>query len=186
MKNKIAVKEPKIFNNLINKNDFLRLKKFLLNIPKERMIFDRRHGRYKLSEDDLCIFSQYAKLLTPAARKFFNSKTLIPSYVLFAHYEGELACLPKHKDRNACTYTLDLCVYQKYPWDIWVENKPYTLKENQALGFYGNDQEHWREAFPNPKTNYVGMLFFHFVEPEHWFYTKGPTYFEKICEEKMK
>lgn len=181
---KVMVREPKIFNDLIDKKDFQQLKKYLLSIPKEKMTFDKARGRYNLDEDNLCLFSQYSKIITPAARKFFKSKTLVPSYTLFSHYEGPLASLAKHKDDNACTYTLDLCVYQKYPWDIWVDDKPYTLHENQALGFYGNDQFHWRESFPYPKTNYVGMIFFHFVEPEHWFYTKGPDYIDTIRKKK--
>jgi hypothetical protein len=69
-----------------------------------------------------------------------------------------------------------MCVYQVEPWDLFVDDKPYTLYPNQALGYYGNDQLHWREKFPNPENNHVAMIFFHFAEPDHWYFTKGPEY----------
>ncbi len=53
---------------------------------------------------------------------------------------------------------------------MWVEGEEYFLEENQGLAFYGEDQEHWRENFPNPVNNQVGQLFVHFVEPDHWFF----------------
>jgi hypothetical protein len=97
---------------------------------------------------------------------------------LFAHYEGQnpSPSLYKHKDDNACTYTLDMCVYQNEPWDLWVEDKNYCLYPNQALAYYGNDQMHWREEFPNPENNHVAMVFFHFAEPDHWWFKEGPQY----------
>jgi hypothetical protein len=29
---------------------------------------------------------------------------------------------------------------------------------------------HWREDFPNPENQKVAMIFFHFVEPDHWWF----------------
>ena len=81
-----------------------------------------------------------------------------------------------------------MCVYQKYPWELYIEGKPFLLHENQAAAYYGNSQEHWREDFPHPEENYVAMIFFHFVEPDHWWYTKGRSYLDvvrgKITEEQ--
>ena len=139
--------------------------------------FQQDFSRYAYADGEL---EKYAELLTPMAREIFGSKNLLPTYTLFAHYEGPNAKLWKHKDDNACTYTIDMCVYQKYAWDLWVENKPYTLYPNEALAYYGNDQEHWRESFPQKETNFVGMTFFHFAEPEHWWFTKGRDYLEVI------
>jgi hypothetical protein len=41
---------------------------------------------------------------------------------------------------------------------------------------YGNDQEHWREEFPDPQHNLVANAFFFYVEPDHWFFTEGPQF----------
>lgn len=168
------VKDPVIVDPVFNDNDFNRIKG-LFNDPKS-FEFQQGFSRWVASDGKLPLLQQYAYLLTPLARSLFDSTALLPTYTLFSHYEGPDAKLWKHKDDNACTYTIDMCVYQKHSWDLYVEGKSYTLNPNQALAYYGNDQEHWREAFPEPETNHVAMIFFHFAEPDHWFFTKGPSY----------
>lgn len=174
------MKEPQLINNLLSNEDYSRLVASLGD-PK-KFGFDPGFSRYCVGDGGLPILKELLDKLTDTAREIFNSKTLLPTYALFAHYEGQnpTPSLYKHKDDNACTYTLDMCVYQKEPWDLFVEDKPYTLYQNQALAYYGNDQWHHREIFPNPETNHVAMIFFHYVEPEHWYYTKGPEYLEVI------
>jgi hypothetical protein len=110
----------------------------------------------------------------------------LPTYSFFAHYEGELANLSKHKDNNACTYTIDMCLYQKEEWPLWVEGKSYILQPHDALAYYGEDHEHWRNNFPNPEYNYVAMIFFHFAEPDHWYFNKGPNYIKTIREKEKE
>lgn len=170
------MKNPIVLNNLLSSYDYEKLIQSLEN-PK-RFGFDPGFGRYCIGDGGLPILAGLANKLTDTARKVFKSETLMHTYTLFAHYEGQdpIPSLYKHKDDNACTYTLDMCVYQNEPWDLFVEDKPYTLYPNQALAYYGNDQMHWREEFPNPESNHVAMIFFHFAEPDHWWFTKGPSY----------
>lgn len=174
-----------IVNNLFEAKDFIFLKKYLIEKEKVSEQFDQSFGRYTFRDK---VIDDYAQKALPIAKQIFNSSTLLPSYSLFAHYEGPNAKLWKHKDDNACTYTLDFCVYQNEQWDLWVENKAYCLNENQALAYYGNEQLHWRENFPNPTTQHVAMIFFHFVEPDHWWFTKGESYLDvirgKVSEEE--
>jgi len=171
------IQDPKIIKNLLNKEDFNFILNHLKDSLSKQTYFEKDFGRYIYTSKEI---EKISKDITPIARKVFKSKTLLPSYSLFAHYEGESANLFAHKDDNACTYTLDFCVYQETPWGICVEGKEYFLEENDALAFYGIDQEHWRNDFPDPKNNKVGFIFFHFVEPDHWFFTKGPTYIDVI------
>jgi len=63
-----------------------------------------------------------------------------------------------------------VCLYQNVQWPLIVEDQEYNLDENEALAFYGEEQDHWREDFPVPSWNRVGMLFLHFAEPDHWFF----------------
>jgi hypothetical protein len=172
--------EPLLINDVLDKEDYDRLILALEN-PKS-FEFSAGFSRYCIADNSLPILKELADKLIPKAREAFNSKDLLPTYTLFAHYEGQdpEPSLYKHKDDNACTYTLDMCVYQVEPWDLWVEGQSYTLYPNQALAYYGNDQLHWREKFPNPETNHVAMIFFHFAEPDHWYFTKGLTYLEVI------
>ena len=73
----------------------------------------------------------YGMRILPKAKELFKAEELDISYIMFAQYETEKANLPKHKDNNACTYTLDVCLYYDTPWAIWVEDKEYFLKPNQ-------------------------------------------------------
>jgi hypothetical protein len=168
--------QPKIINNLFNNKEYLMLKNSFLNY--KTFEFQQGFSRYVAADNSLKILSEYAEKVVPVARDAFSSNSLLPTYTLFAHYEGSNPppSLYKHKDDNACTYTVDMCLYQKEPWDLFVDGVSYTLNENQALAYYGNDQLHWREGFPNPGKNHVAMIFFHFAEPDHWWFTKGPGY----------
>lgn len=174
------IQDPQIINNLFNKDDYEKLI-LSINNPKS---FEYQEGfsRYIASEGKLTILKELSDKLINVAREIFNSNSLLPTYSLFSHYEGQnpIPSLYKHKDDNACTYTIDMCVNQKDIWPLWVEGIPYFLKPNQALAYYGNDQEHWREEFPDPKNNYVQMIFFHFAEPDHWWFTKGSSYLSVI------
>lgn len=170
--------EPKIVNSLLDDKTLIDLQDNFKQIYKE-FPYDPGFGRYSASDSQFPWFKEVFQSTVATARKEFNSETLLPTYALFAHYEG-FSSLYKHKDDNACTYTLDLCVYQNQPWDLYVEDKSYLLEPNQALAYYGNDQEHWREKIPNPDSQYVGMIFFHYAEPDHWFFTKGPEYIQVI------
>jgi hypothetical protein len=174
------MKEPQLINSLLNAEDYTRLLESLDN-PKS-FGFDPGFSRYCIGDFDLPILGELADKLVDTARQVFDSESLMPTYTLFAHYEGQnpTPSLYKHKDDNACTYTLDMCVYQNNPWDLWVEDKNYCLYPNQALAYYGNDQLHWREEFPNPETNHVAMIFFHFAEPDHWWFTKGAEYLQVV------
>jgi len=177
------MKNPIIKNNILIKEDYDKLVNSVLDFKN----FEYQNGfsRYVVADNKLSILKEIANTLIPTAREIFDSKTLLPTYTLFAHYEGQdpEPSLYKHKDDNACTYTIDMCVYQDEPWDLWVEDKSYTLYPNQALAYYGNDQLHWRQEFPNPETNKVAMIFFHFAEPDHWYFTKGPSYLSVIRKE---
>ncbi len=145
------MKDPVIIDNVLNIDDYNKLISLVDN-PKS-FEYQKGFSRYVVSDFQMPFLKELAEKLVPLAKQVFNSNYLLPTYALFSHYEGldPQPSLYKHKDDNACTYTLDLCVYQNDPWDLWVENKNYILFKNQALAYYGNDQWHWREDFPQPK-----------------------------------
>jgi len=146
--------------------------------------YDKPLGRFYISNDNF--FDEEKKRLTDIAKDIFKSKNLQPTYCLYSLYRGHRANLPYHIDDNACTYTIDLCVSYKTNWPIYVNNKEFILEENQALCYYGEDQYHWRNDFPDPAHNEVEMIFFHFAEPDHWFFTKGNEYKEKILIDRRE
>mgnify|MGYP003135262775 FL=1 len=150
-----------VFNRLVD----------LVKRNHHKFDYNEYFGRYGATTEVWKPLMPYFARSLPLAREIFGSETLMPSYALAVHYMGDQAKLVNHKDDNACTYTLDLSLYYQDPWDLVIEDRSYDLKPNQALAFYGEDQEHWRNDFPNPETNYYGAVFFHYVEPDHWFFT---------------
>lgn len=174
----VVVKDPFIVKNIMPKDMLENLQKYAMKMWSQNPNYDKSFGRHQWANTEELDF--FHNQLTELARDEFGSDTLVPSWNLLSIYEGADAKLWKHKDDNACTYHIDFCVFQKTPWDLWVDyngvSKPYSLEENDGLFMYGNDQEHWRENFPNPETNMVANGFFFFVEPDHWYITEGPDY----------
>lgn len=170
----IKIKDPFILENVLDEDTLRRLQRYAMKMWSESQVYDESFGRHQFANTEA--LKVVHEMLTNVAREYFESDTLKPTWCLLGIYEGKEAKLWKHKDDNACTYHIDLCVFQKEGWDLWAEGKPYMLKENDALLMYGNDQEHWREAFPNPETNLVCNAFFFFCEPDHWYFTEGPDY----------
>jgi hypothetical protein len=176
----IKPKDPVIIKNVFSDEEHKKLKTIMQNWSLETT-YDSGLGRHLVKSP---VIDEYAEKLIPLAKKIFNNENIKVSYSLFAHYQGPGANLFRHLDDNACTYTIDLCLYQTEPWAIGIahdgKDKEYILQENEAVLYYGNDQEHWRPKFPNPNSQHVAMIFFHFVESDHWYYTKGPEYINVI------
>lgn len=173
--------DPVLVDNIFNEKDFIELQTYFKNIAKT-LEYQQYYGRWQHGTrmPGHEILKEFSKKTLNVAREVFKSDTLMNSFSFFAHYEGNETLLRKHVDDNACTYTLDMCLYKNQDWDLWVEGKPYNIDENQALAFYGEDQVHWRNPMPSPEFQHVAMVFFHFVEPDHWWFTKGPEYLNEI------
>lgn len=172
------VKDPFIVNTIFPENELKEIQRYAMSLWVNSPNYDESFGRHQWANTEE--LHNFHSKLTGLAREMFDSTTLLPTWNLLSIYEGKKAKLWKHKDDNACTYHIDFCIFQKQPWDLWVEHnkesKPYTLNENDGLFMYGNDQEHWREDFPNPDTNLVANAFFFFAEPDHWYFQHGPDY----------
>jgi hypothetical protein len=99
------------------------------------------------------------------------STTAVPSYAMWVKYSPKYGTktLPPHIDRNACTYTIDYQLRSSVSWPLYVNSEKVVLEDNQAAVYYGEDELHWRNEFPTRNHNdYVEMIFFHYVEPDHW------------------
>jgi len=153
------MKEPLLINSLLNAEDYTRLLESLDN-PKS-FGFDPGFSRYCIGDGGLPILAELANKLTETAREVFNSEALMPTYTLFAHYEGNSPSpsLYKHKDDNACTYTIDMCVYQKEPWDLFVEDKAkdftkkviYMIKSKKQNMLIGKNGQKYVRRYHNWK-----------------------------------
>jgi hypothetical protein len=173
-------KSPLLIKNILEEEQFKILQNHVKTIDKSLTNFYGGYSRYEWSNTQE--LKSIHEALLPFARDKFNSQTLMPSFNFASWYFGD-ASLEHHTDINACTYSIDLAVYAEMPWDLYVEGVPYSLDENDALLYYGESQEHWREPLVNPDNKVVCNVFFFYVEPDHWFVTEPP---EKHLEIRTK
>lgn len=159
--------EPEIFNNAVST---------LNSYTPEMMSYDRAFGRFMLKDTVGAMPDQLLEHCLDKAREIFGSSTLLPTYSCYVRYKGARANLRHHRDSNACTYTLDLCLTANADWPLVVEEQEYLLNPNEALCFYGEDQLHWRTPFPDKENTVIDMVFLHYVEPDHWWFTHGADY----------
>jgi hypothetical protein len=170
------VKPPVRIPQLFTPEELAILQAAIDSVEPSQLRLDGERGRRVLDEADHPVLARYAEIALPRAREIFGSATLRPSYATYFRYEGAQANLERHRDINANTYSLGCCLKQRVPWALWIEGEPFALHENEAVAYYGNDQEHWREAFPAADDNVVAMIFFFYVEPEHWYFAKGSAF----------
>jgi len=178
----VKMKESFIVKNILPQDKLKEIQRYAMMMWSTRPNYDHSFGRHQWANTDE--LKNLHNLLLELAREYFEEQDILPSWSLMSIYEGPEAKLWKHKDDNACTYHINLCIFQKTPWDLWVEGKPYTLMENDALFTYGNDQEHWRESFPNPENNMVCNIFLFYCKPDHWYFTEGPEYLNNVIRKK--
>lgn len=158
--------EPVLLKNVLPEADFQRLSSYCRNIDKTNIEPDQ-FGRRLFSDKDHLILKEYSQMFLPIAREHFNDSSIVPSFSLLSEYSENEISLFHHKDKNACTFNVDLVLYQDEPWGIWVEGREYILYPNEALLFLGEEQEHWREPISN-NTNKIALAFFHYIKPNHW------------------
>ena len=161
----VNVKEPWIISPFFSEDRYNKIIDVINSFDSKSWTYDNSCKRYILTNQYLSRISLYE---LDRARQEFESDGLLWTYSLLSLYDSKDSNLFKHKDSNACTYTIDICLYAKEPWPIIVEGKEYFISSNEALCFYGEDQEHWRPEFK--EGNKVLMLFMHFAEKDHLFF----------------
>lgn len=159
------IKEPWIISPFWSSYRYREIINSINYLDKNKWIFEPENNRYILSDRYLDKISMFE---LDRARECFNNSNLLYTYSCLSLYNQENSKLEKHKDNNACTYTIDICLYSEKPWPIFIENKEYVLSPNEALCFYGENQLHWRPEFL--PGNKVLMMFMHFADRNHWFF----------------
>jgi hypothetical protein len=164
-----------IINNIFSNEDFNRLKNHFLNDFDMSSIEYDDWGRKLVHSSSDPILLEYSQKLLPVVKDFFEDQSINPTYSMYAEYSDTTIGLHKHKDLNACQYTVDVLLHQTTQWPLHIEGVAQPLEENDALLFCGEAQEHWRELLEN-NSEKIGVVFFHFVDENHWWFTHGPDY----------
>lgn len=159
------MKEPFIISPFWSDYRYREIMNSINYLDKNKWNLDKENNRYILTDkyfDKLSIFE------LDRAREYFENDSLLYTYSCLSLYNQENSKLDKHYDNNACTYTIDICLYSEKPWPLFIENKEYIISANEAIFFYGEDQLHWRSEFL--PGNKVLMMFIHFADRNHWFF----------------
>ena len=118
---------------------------------------------------------QVINKFTEKARSVSGNNNLILTEYCHARYENitdnsgkvfKPSLLP-HYDESFLQprFTLDYQLKSNISWDIVVEDKDLSLKDNQAATFAGTHQIHWRKPQEFKDDEYVEMVFCHFSDP---------------------
>ena len=164
------VKEPCIEKNIFDQEYFEYLKKYFSNHDILKKDEYHYYGSKRVDSFNDPVLKEVLDKLTDKAKEIFGSDTLMPTYAVFSEYSGSTPFLDEHVDVGPCTYTIDLSLYQNTSWPLYIEGKAYSWSDNEAIFFYANDQKHWKEEFPDKDNNKVGLIFLHYVEPDHWWW----------------
>lgn len=120
-------------------------------------------GRLVIEAIDLP--SEITEKVSKIAESLVNVRYISATY---CRYSGEYGTptLRMHKDRVKRGDSIHLCIDYKLDsntdWPIIIEDQSFSLKNNQALGFYTNIQNHGRPEKKFTEDEYVTVLFFYF------------------------
>lgn len=179
------MKIPTIKSKVFEEQDFLEIKDYFYN---NASVKNKKYDYYGSKRIDSYEDKKLLEILnsfSQNAKKWFNKKDIVPTYSVFSEYSGDQAMLDKHLDSGPCTYTIDICIYSNVDWPIFIEDEEYIIKENESVIFYANDQTHWRPEFPDKKNGLVGMMFLHYVDPDHQ-WLKYDIRTQKLIRQRFK
>lgn len=148
------VLEPRLFESF---------RFYVRQIASSALTISEAWGR-RISHNDpyaVLIHRQLEELVSRAVGRRVKA-----SYAFVASYQDG-AEVPRHRDREQCRYTLDLCLEDRggdADWPLWIEGTPWVLRENEAILYRGTEQIHWRDRKPDGKV--ANLVFFHFVDED--------------------
>lgn len=89
---------------------------------------------------------------------------LMPDGFAFTRYSRKYGVprLAPHFDTGYAKFTIDYQLESNTTWQLVVEDKIYSLEDNDALVFMPSYEVHWREPILLGDDDYVDMIFFHF------------------------
>ena len=176
----------KVLRQVINK-DALNIIKHTFQITKNVDYFLNN-----ISQDNTCAFgdSQYRNSyssyghhtcealmlhLQPLIQKE-TGKSLLPTYS-YARIYWRGSELLKHTDRQACEYSISICIdYKDKPWDIYFDGERVVLEPGDLVIYEGMNVEHWRLPYDGEEQT---QIFLHYVDVDgqcaEWALDKRPT-----------
>lgn len=198
--------DTKIEKNFLNDIEIEELKQYVLdqisyrktvsfnkdlNVDTNIAVIQKHVGR-------LIMHFNLHKIPESIYQKVYNyalelDKDCVPYAFIFSRYSNKYG-VPKllpHTDNANTDFTIDYQLDSNIGWSINVDNKNYNLLNNDALIFASSDLMHWREPRNFLDSEYVDMIFFHFINKDKKMLDKKPAqikgdyifeYYKKVKE----
>jgi hypothetical protein len=170
------VDEPKLINNFLPEEMFLRVKNAVDKLklgPNGTFQYHTMIGRW---ESSISFDKDIEEYCLMKAREIFNDQTLEKAYFFVSRYQIHDGCIPslwEHYDQNGTQTTIDLTIENSANWDLRVERVDYKQEANSAIIFAGQQHMHARPPYPTLDSSLsTVVLFMHFTQPNHWIQTE--------------
>tara|TARA_B110000503_G_scaffold84020_1_gene128077 strand:+ start:20697 stop:21503 length:807 start_codon:yes stop_codon:yes gene_type:complete len=137
--------------------------------PKRVVHMAREMVEFEAPKDLELTMDSHIKHLYPEEIKLCHY-----SYIDYAprHGEGKYApSLPPHIDNTETILTFNYMLDGNIDWEIYVDNKPYSLKKGDALIFSAINQPHFRPKRKWKDDEFVKILTFDYSPLTDWRFT---------------
>ena len=167
--NKIGHEDNIIIKDIFNKEDYIKIYDHI-NSAKDNQILEHPQMGYKIYQNDMP--PDIAKKVLKTIQPYFDFKLKLKEVAAARYCSNYISApaLTPHFDGYGSDFndpirvTFDVQLKSTFNWKIVVEEKSFTLNDNEALIFSGTNQVHWREKINFKKDDFVDMLFCHFVQ----------------------
>lgn len=129
-------------------------------------------GRLSIGDIGNLLNEDVKDTLNSIAKNFVDYPVMM-DHILYTQYSNKYGKpnLPPHFDGDTNNFIINMQLFSNTSWDLGLNARAYTLKDNSALIFNGNAEVHWRKHKEFKDGEYVSMLFARFYNEE-----KRPDY----------
>jgi hypothetical protein len=165
--------EQIVVDNVFTQDQISRIYKYVDSCPKDKVVDNTNQGQklFFIKEFDEIdggardIWETIEEHVSNVAGKKMKLRAL-----QFCRYTLETGVVPElfpHVDTAfpKPVFTFDIQMASSFEWPIYVSNKKYVLKDNQALTFSGTHQVHWRDKVDFESYSFLDMVFAHLEDP---------------------
>jgi hypothetical protein len=154
-----------IINNVFSNNQLNFLHKV---IPTYKGNIDNNLGRIIINDIKDTFNKNFQNKLTKIAIKILNEPATL-DHACYVKYSNEYGSpnLPPHFDGDTNDLIVNFQLSSNTSWDLGLNLKTYTIKDNSALIFNGNTNIHWRPHKIFNDGEYVQMIFFRFYKTKN-------------------
>jgi hypothetical protein len=165
--------EQIVVDNVFTKDQIQKIYQYVDQCPEDKIINNTNQGQKLFYAKEFDSIDGGGKEIWETIENHVSKIAKKPMSLFalqFCRYTIETGVVPElfpHVDLAfpKPVFTFDIQMSANFEWPIYVSNKKYVLKDNQALTFSGTHQVHWREKVEFDDYHFVDMVFAHLNDP---------------------